>query len=224
MERVSAFTNDFRVQAIRADQVSTSNSVEDTVYNRIYIQAVLPEKYTIDNHQEVIGMLYGLDVRKPIVSFYKGYLNSACLNLTIFNPQWVSTQELIAGDPINYGPVKQVIEQTNDFAVMLKKLKATYIDRSECKLELGKWVDNTLRQSIDTGFGKVKLSSATAVEAYKSLFLDAESEYYIPDGQDFSHFDAYNAFTEVITQDKRDLLQKPHKTLLLNKILDLNLN
>ena len=39
---------------------------DDVTYNRVWIQAVLPDEYCFENHQEVIGMVYGLDVRKPI--------------------------------------------------------------------------------------------------------------------------------------------------------------
>jgi len=221
LERMSKFTNDFRVQIVKADQVSKQNNVEDTVYNRVLVQGVLPEKYSIDNHKETIGFLYGLDVRKPVVSFYKGYINSACTNLTIFNPEWIFNQELIAGEPINYSPIKYALEITSDFESKLKKLKSTFIERDERISYLGTWVDNTIRKHYDTGYGKVKISPSHAVEAYKSLFIDSESDYFIPEGISPSLFDIYGAFTQVITDDKRDLLQKANKTLLIKDILSI---
>lgn len=61
-------------------------------YNRVWIQAVLPPTHTIDGHDEVIGFLYGIDVKKPVVKIYRGYLNQACTNLTVFNPYWINVQ------------------------------------------------------------------------------------------------------------------------------------
>ena len=43
---------------------------------------------------EVIGFLYGLDVRKPVVKIYRGYLNRACTNLCVFDHQWLNIQEI----------------------------------------------------------------------------------------------------------------------------------
>lgn len=224
LERMSQFTNDFRVQVKLADTLSTKEQNLNNVYTRVLIESVLPEKYSIDKHDEVIGLVYGIDVRKPVVSFYKGYLNSACLNLTIFNPSWVSHQELIPSEPINYSPLKQIVESTNDFSIKLKKLKNTFIDREDRQLELGKWVDNSIKSFLDLGFGKIKLSTATSIEAYTNLFVDKDSPYFIPESQDPSLFDIYNSFTQVITHDKKDIIQKANKVLLLNQILNLSFN
>ena len=71
IERMSKFTDDFRIQAIPADQISLTKdgeiNMEDIVYNRIWIQAVMPDECGFENHDRVIGMVYGLDTRKPIV-------------------------------------------------------------------------------------------------------------------------------------------------------------
>jgi len=219
LEKVSAFTTDIKVQAIKADQISTSNQVEDTVYNRILLQAVLPEKHDIDNHQEVIGLLYGLDVRKPVVKIFRNYLNKACLNMTVFSPQWINVQDMLPGEPINYSPIKSLMEYTNDFATILAKTKSTYIDRNARTQYLGEWVDYSLRESQDYGFGKVKIAVSTPIDAYKELFINQESEYYIPAGYDASLFDVLNSFTDIITSDSKDILNKFEKLMIINRLL-----
>ena len=54
-----------------ADQMSTTNKVPDTVYNKVHIQAVLPDSYYKTNHtKKVVGFVYGLDVKKPAAKLY----------------------------------------------------------------------------------------------------------------------------------------------------------
>lgn len=221
IERMSAFTDDFRVQAKLPDQITKVKDSQDLTYNRVLIQAVLPEKNTIDKHDEVIGFLYGLDVRKPVAKIYRGYLNQACTNLCVFNPMWLNVQEVVPGDPINFNAVKNLMEDTNEFAVKLNKLKSTYVDRNERKRYLGEWVDHSLRESQDYGFGKVKIAVSTPIDAYKQLFIDHDSPYFVPEGMDPTLFDIYNSFTQIITDDSRDILNKFEKTMIINHLLEI---
>ena len=47
------------VQAITPDQMSVTKDNKDIVYNRVWIQAVMPESYLVDNHDDG----YGRDAR-----------------------------------------------------------------------------------------------------------------------------------------------------------------
>jgi len=220
LERMSAFTDDFSIQVKLPDQITTLKGNDDVTYNRVLIQAVLPEKYSIDKHDEVIGFLYGIDVKKPVVKIYRGYLNQACTNLCVFNPTWLNVQELTPETPIDYSSIQSLMEYTNDFEVNLNKLKSTYVDRNLRTQYLGEWVDYSLRDSQDYGFGKVKLAVSTPIDAYKQLFIDQESSYYIPEGLDPSMYDIYNSFTQIITDGiKKDLMNAFEKTILVNRIL-----
>lgn len=222
VEKMSKFTDDFRIKVKTPDQITLTKDSPDITFNRILIESVLPEKYSIDNHSEVIGLVYGLDIKKPVVKFYRGYLNQACLNMTIFNPSWLNIQELLPGEPINYNPISELMTMQNDFAIVINKMKNEYIDREQRKVHLGNWVDFTLREYEDYGYGKIKLSTSTAVDAYKQLFIDSSSNYFIPVGQDPTKFDIMNSFTQIITDDKRDILNHFEKTLLINRLLQVN--
>lgn len=219
IEKMSKFTDRFEIKVKLPDQMTTNANMTDITFNRVVVEAVLPKKFTIDDHDEVIGLVYGIDVRKPVAKLYRGYINQVCTNLSVFNPSWLNIQELIPGDPINYTPIQELMEKTNDFAVYLDKLKSTYIGRDEATNYLGKWVDYALREGDDYGFGKVKIAVSTPVDAYKQLFIDEDSQYYIPQGYDPTLFDVYNSFTQIITDDKRDILQKFEKTMIINKLL-----
>jgi hypothetical protein len=223
IERMSTITDDFRIQVKVPEQMTYSKDAQDLTYNRVLIQAVLPQDHSIDGHDEVIGFLYGIDVKRPVVKIYRGYLNQACTNLTVFNPQWIEVQELIPGDPINYNAVKMLMEQTNDFAVRIKKMKETTLNRNKQTQYLGEWVDYALRETQDYGFGKVKIAVSTPVDAYKQLFIDQDSEYYIPEGLDPTLFDVYNSFTQIVTDGtKKDLLNSFEKTIIIGRMLGVN--
>ena len=59
LERMSKITSDFRVKVELPEQITLTKdgdvNFEDITYNRVWIQAVLEDKHTIDNHAEVIG-------------------------------------------------------------------------------------------------------------------------------------------------------------------------
>lgn len=221
LNKMAAITDEFIVKVKLPDQMTLTPTSTDITYNRVWIQAVLPEKYTIDNHDEVIGMVYGIDVKTPVVKLYRGHLNRACTNLTVFEPQWLNTQELIPGDPINFNPLKELLEKENTFRVMLDRLKNQHVSRDERKQQLGNWVDFCIREYINLGSGKVKLAVSTPIDAYKQLFVDTDSIYYIPEGIDPDLYQVYNSFTQVLTDDSKDLLNKMEKTLLVGKLLNI---
>ena len=78
LNRLAPLTTDFRISVKLPDQMTLTKDTADLTFNRVLIQAVLPEKHTIENYAEVIGFIYGIDVKKPIVKLYRGYLNQAC--------------------------------------------------------------------------------------------------------------------------------------------------
>lgn len=224
-ERMSKFTDDFRIQVRLPDQITKLDSDEDITYNRVWIQAVLPKSEAMfDNHQEVVGFLYGLDVKKPICKIYRGALNMACTNLCVFDPSFLNVQDLEPNTAINYKPITSLMEQTSDVKVWLSKLSDTYFgrDKESIERELGRWVHNSMTRSYDKGYGKVKLASSSPVNAFKKLFVDANSPYYVSgDADQVDMFTVYNAFTQIITDDEKDIMNKVEKTILLKNILEL---
>lgn len=224
MERVSKLTNNFIINAKPADQISLTKEGEvnfdDVIYNRVWIQGVLPEEYAWDNHKRVISMIYALDTRKPLVKFYVGALNMACLNLCVFNPEMLNVAELEPESAINYSFLRNALSLTDETASMLKQLSNMEFKRDEIFEDLGHWVDNCINAKINTGFGTVKLAESAPIDVYKDLFYDEKSKYYTTDDR-VDGFTVYNAFTDLITQDKKDLVNKFEKTLLIKDIMNL---
>ena len=228
LEKMSKFTNDFRVEVKLPNQITTTQTGEintdDITYNRVWVQAVMPEELKFDNHCEVIGLVYGLDVRKPVVKLYRGGLNLACTNLCIFSPSFLNIQEINPGSTIDFRPIDYILEQTCDIKSWLDKLHNIKFECTPQNINnnLGKWIRNTISDSYNSGFGKVKIASSIPIDVYKSLCVDENSPYYVGIDNSTDMFNIYNAFTQLITNDGgRDIINKCEKTLLLKSILDL---
>lgn len=230
LERTQRLTDNFRVQVQLPTQITYTGdggiNTEDITYNRVLIEAILPDEYKFNNdpHKAVLGMVYGIDVRKPVVKFFKGQERMSCTNLCVFNPQLLSCQDLEAETAIDYKPCERIIEQTDDTSTWLKKLIETDFDCSEQNINesLGGWVRNCINMSFDNHYGKAKLATSTPIDAYKMLFEKEESEYYAGIGGAISMYQVYNAFTQTITDGiKKDPFNVFEKTLLVRAILNI---
>lgn len=227
LDKLSNLTDDFRVHVQLPDQITRTIegdiNKDDITYNRIYIEAVMPDDMCFDNHDKVIGMVMGLDVRKPVAKFYNGALNAACTNLCVFNPDYLDCQGIEPESPLNFKPLDRLINIKDDTKQMLTNLHETNFvnDIDNQQNNLGKWIRNAMISDYDSGFGKTKLSVDSVIQAYKALFMDKNSEYY-QNNSTVNMFDIYNAFTQQITnaRDKgKDLINLFEKTILLRSIL-----
>ena len=223
-ERMSKYTEEFIINVKPADQISLTPSGEvnfdDIVYNRVWVQAVLPDEYAYENHKRVMSMLYALDTRKPVVKMYTGALNMACLNLCVFNPDALNTAELEPQTAINFNPIQILMGMEDTIKSTLEKLSNKTYLRNDMFEELGLWVDRCITSKYNSGFGTVKIAESTPINVYKDLFYDEDSDYYV-EGEEVDGFTVYNAFTDLITQDKKDLVNKFEKTLLVKEIMDI---
>ncbi len=219
IEKMKDYTDDFRIKVKMPDQITVGQS-QDITYNRVLIEAVLPKESSVDGHDEVIGFLYGLDVRKPISKIYRGYLNGACTNLTVFDSKWMVVNEIRPGELINIDP-KKMLELNSGFDTQLKKLKTETVDRGKLYNHLGEWVHKSLTEHYYNGQQNVKISPNVPVEAYKSLYIDVDSQYFIPKHKEATMFEVYNAFTQIITNDDKDIMNKFEKTMMVNKLLSI---
>ena len=228
LERLQSITNNFQVKVELPNQMTITKdhdiNFDDITYNRVWIQAVLPPEYQVDNHDDVLGMIYGLDTRKPIVKFYRGGLNEACTNLCVFNPSYLSVQELEAEKAIHFNPLDSLINKTNEIKIFLDKLHNKTFSNDELTINenLGKWIRNCIDISYDNGLGKAKLATSTVIDAYKLLFKNTKSPYYINNGTNSNYFNIYNAFTQLISHNDKDIMTTCEKTLLLNEILEID--
>ena len=231
LERAQRLTNEFRVQVQLPSQITYTAdgniNTEDITYNRVLIEAILPDEYKFNNdsHKGVIGMVYGIDVRKPVVKFFKGQERMSCTNLCVFSPQLLACQDLESETAVDYNPLKRIIEQTDDTAAWMKKLIEAEFNThvQNVNESLGRWIRNCINYNFDNHYGKVKIATSAPIDAYKSLFEKSDSEYYSGlDVGNISMYQVYNAFTQVLTDGmKKDPFNIFEKTLLLKDILDI---
>ena len=223
-DRMSKYTEEFIINVKPADQISLTPNGEvnfdDIVYNRVWIQAVLPDEYAYENHKKVISMLYALDTRKPVVKIYTGALNMACLNLCVFSPDALNVAELEPTTAINYSPINLLMGMNDTIKSTLEKLDKMTFNRNEIYEDLGLWIDRCITSKFNSGFGTVKIAESAPVNVYKDLFYNEDSNYYTQ-GEEVDGFTVYNAFTDLITQDKKDLVNKFEKTILIKEIMDI---
>ena len=231
LERVRKFTKDLRIQVQLPNQITYTAdgdiNTEDITYNRVLIEAILPDEYKFndDPHRAVLGMVYGIDVRKPVVKFFKGQERMSCTNLCVFSPQLLACQDLEAETAVDYKPLERILEQTDDTASWMNKLIESEFDCNTHNVNesLGKWIRNCINYNFDNHYGKTKLAVSTPIDAYKLLFEKDDSEYYAGiDSGNISMYQVYNAFTQVLTNGmKKDPFNIFEKTLLLKDILSL---
>lgn len=229
LDRVQKFTSEIRVNAVLPSQITYSAdgtlNTEDITYNRVVVEAVLPDEYKFsdDLHKPTIGMVYGLDVRKPVVKFFKGLERCVCTNLCVFSPELLACQDLEPECAIDFRPLERIISQTDDTAAWLKKLISTKFDCTPSNINesLGKWVRNCINYSYNNSYQPVKIACSTPIDAYKLLFHNQESDYYVGTERDTDMYQVYNAFTQVLTDSrKKDAFNIFEKTLLVKDIID----
>ena len=224
LNKMSSITSDFKVQIKLADQLTLEREGDSSVpiYNKVLIQAVLSQEYQLENHSEVIGMVYGLDVRKPVAKFYKGGINSACTNLCVFNPSDLYVQGIQDSQVIDFSPLNLLADSQTDVADMVGSLKSLHFNNNEETIDklAGSWLRNIISSSHYSDYGVFKLGCDSVASAYKLLFTEKESPYYCPkDKESIDMYTIYNAFTQLITDDQKDIVSKVEKTLLLRKVL-----
>ena len=226
LERMSKFTNEFIIQSIPADQISlTPNgdvNFEDIIYNRVNIEAVLPNEYCYEGHKQVVGFVYALDTRKPVVKEYMGGLRTACLNLCTFNPAALSVQELQPEHAIDYNFLNYCLELVDDMGVKLRQLENMEFTKEQMYNELGQQIDRCINFKFHNDFGTVKLPESLPIEVYKNLFYNEKSDYFTQNDI-VSGFDVYQAYTDIICNGKsKDLVNRFEKTFLVSRIMGVN--
>ena len=231
LERVQKLTSEFRVQVQLPNQITYTEdgsiNTEDITYNRVLIEAILPDEYKFndDLHRAVLGMVYGIDVRKPVVKFFKGQERMSCTNLCVFSPQLLACQDLESETAVDYKPFERIVEQTDNTAAWMKKIIEKEFDCSTQNVNesLGKWIRNCINLSYNNHYQPVKIACSTPIDAYKSLFEKEDNEYYAGIGNgNISMYQVYNAFTQILTDGmKKDPFNIFEKTLLLKDILDI---
>lgn len=214
------FVELFENKEIDSFRVKVSDPVinaEDTgarniAYPRVMVEADLGEM--IQGFRANVGLVYALDLQKPVVKVYSGYNVSTCMNLTIFNAENIYQQDLLADSKSVYSKAGSFLENKEkelvDFKETLSKLQASFLSESQLNQLIGKMIREA---------SKLRLGTTPVLQATK-LLDDNGSNYYVrPDGKfTCSKFNLYNAVTQNIT-NSNDIVDRALKTVQVSQLI-----
>lgn len=219
IERLKPLGVEFKCYVKLPDLSTISDNKLDLAYTRVSITAIFPKTPETDT-RKAITMAYALDLKIPVVKFYVGALDNND-NFVVFNKDSLILQRLEPDTPINYSPIKSLLEKPDNINVMLTAIKSSYLDRDLFLNYLGEWIDFVLDATCNGEYGKVKLASSAPVDVYKMLIKDPDSEFYVPKDHQISVYDVYSAFLSLIRDDDRDIINRFEKTWLVDLLLKL---
>lgn len=221
LDRVSKLTNDFVCRAISPNQLSINKNGEvNSLYNKVLIEAVIPYDGV---YATVVGMSYALDVKKPICKFFVGIKeNLESGHLYLNNSHNIVNQEIEAEKTLNYTLLDRLLETDNNIYDWCQNLKTIDFDSSNDNVnyKLGQWVRFAINFNVTNEFGVIKIAAADIISAYKMLFEDSKSPYFVSMGAHTEYSRIYNAFSKVV-YDSKDIVNIPDKTYLLKDILSI---
>lgn len=220
VDEMKKYTDLFRVNVQLADQISLSKDSKDYVYNRVWVQAIMPEKCDVNGYSEVYGLVYTLDSRVPVYKVYRAYMDKQTENLYVFDKDWLVVKELKPETRISYG-VKPLMEKTSNFPAKIKKMKGTFLDSSKMTALLGEMVEKAIIYNYDGVGGKIKLASSDVVKAYTDVCLNSTSHYYVGPTVEGTMHNFYSAVCAQITGGK-DIINRFEKTILVGQIIGIN--
>ncbi len=127
-ENTEAVVDEYRIKVWQSNDVIVEKQSEEEidilnerpVYTKVHIDGILKPQYQIDMegdvHNNVISMLYAVDVQNPIAKVYTGYERMACLNLSVFNPRHIVDRKFSDVDFNHiYRVIPEFIEKTEEY-------------------------------------------------------------------------------------------------------------
>ena len=221
LEKFSDYTEDFRARVVAPSQLSVSvDGTVNQVYTRVLVEAVAPITHDL---AEVIGMVYALDTRYPVVKFFKCIKdNMEGGQLYIDNVANIAYSDIAPESPIDYTQLNRLADKEIKTLDWMDSLKTKDFDCSNDNVNksLGQWIRFALNIERKTDYGLVKIGHQDIVSGYKYLFEDEDSPHYKSLGGHREYFDIFSAMSDVV-YNGRDIINIPEKTVLLKQILSI---
>lgn len=214
LDEMNKYTAKFIVNVVLPDQLTVTNKSEDLTFNKVWIQAIMPEKCRVGDYDEAYNLVYALDVKTPVYKVFKSYVHKDSKAMLVTDWNWINSWELKPGETPTYS-VKSLMEYTNNFPMTLEKMSKCFldIDAKSRQNRLGMLLDNALSVEFKTISGKVKISPNCILKAYESLHVDVTSKHYVENKKP-SLLEYVEVFMESLVSDK-DIINRFEKTMLL---------
>lgn len=214
VEYAEAKAVSFRVKVADPIINAEEEGAMNIAYPRVMVEANLGS--LIEGFDAIVGMVYALDLQKPVIKAYSGFNVQSCVNLTIFNSDRLVQQELLADSNKVYTAVESFVEQ--------KEEEVKTFNETLSNLRLANLTENTFNELMGKLLregSRTKLGTNPILHAVK-LLDDNASQYYIRQENKFSctKFNVYNAVTQALT-NSNDITDRANKTIqLANTILN----
>jgi len=188
------------------------------------VQAVMPNSNDVCGYAETFNLVYALDVRKPVYKLFKAYKDRKTGNLFVFDSQWLSVYELKPDTAfIDFEQsIKNLMEMTDDSEIRFNRLNKEFLSsRAKDKQQkLGSLIENSMFFEYCNKGGKVKLAPAMVLKAFQNVYMDSSSRNYVSETEESSLFNYLDAFSTLVTQDSKDIVNRFEKSALALQILN----
>ena len=203
INELSKYTKKFVVQVQLPKQFTISDSGEDITYNKVWIQAILP-------NNDVYGLIYTLDSKVPVYKIYRAVIDPETKYTLIFNPDWIQIHEIKPECKFSFS-ISNLMSMVSDSELKQKILKDTYIEKEDVHKLLGESINKVILYTYESVGGKVKLAANDVLKAYQNVFNGVNIRPTL--------YDFYEAILAEVNNDKDfNVLEK---TLLTGMIFDL---
>lgn len=229
VDRLKPYTTKFICLVKPADQLSYDDKGVDIIYNRVLIMAVFPDKDDISvnrnekliSYHRAVCMAYALDVKTPICKFYTGVVDRD-LVFYAFGADCINIQKIEPDTPLDYTPIQNIITNGlgDNCQVILSQNETLSLDKDKMTEKLGDWIDFTIKKEYVNDSGRIKLSTTIPIEAYKSLMINRDSDYFV-DGDKIPMPEILKSFLIQVSSDDKDIINRYEKTQLVNQLLKL---
>lgn len=100
------------------------------------------------------------------------------------------------------------MEKTDDSEIRFRKLNNTFLssDPKERQQYFGRLFEDSIVYEHYGKGGKVKIAPTMVFKVYQNVYLDKSSKNFVPDTEKSSLFNYLDAFSTLITQDHKDIM------------------
>jgi hypothetical protein len=221
INKMKLMTSNFRIEVIPPKQMTITSNETDITYNKVLIQAILPKQ--VGDYNEVIALTYSLDTRTPLYKIYRAYYNNTTGTTMCFNSDWLVVRELKPLQGVNIAAIDTLMSLPDDTELRVKNMKSKVLSTkdSERTKRIGEYIEKcffaTWKNSVG---GKISISPLNLVKVYQSVYIDQNSDFYVGD-KDSTIMNMFEAMTQFIASDKKDIGNKVEKTFLINQLMGL---
>ena len=110
------------------------------------------------------------------------------------------------------------MQLTDDSEIRFNKLNSEFLDSTNRQQKLGELIEDSMLFEINNKSGKIKLGPQMVIKAYENVYLDSSSKHYVPNTEECSMFNYVDAFSSLITEDSKDIVNRFEKNLLIYKM------